>query len=87
VSERQAQALAELRCRREQDEQRDRDQVVAEFGGNPQAMADEILRYRNGLSLLAKGIDWMKLGAPFAMLPPGPLWKPKPEQVDDHHGH
>jgi len=77
-----AQNLAELRCRREQDEQRCRDQVIAESGGDLQAMADEILRYRCGLSLLAKGIDWMKSGAPFAMLPPGPLWKPKPEKVD-----
>jgi hypothetical protein len=77
--------LAELRHRREQDEQRDRDQVVAEFGGDPQAMADEILRLRHGMSLLAKGVDWVKSGAPFAMLPPGPLWKPKPEKADAHH--
>ena len=75
MRDRLAQNLAELRCRREQDEQRDRDQVIAVFGGDHQAMADEILRYRRGLSLLGQGINWMKSGAPFAMLPPGPHWK------------
>ena len=80
--ERLAQNFAELRCRREQDEQRDRDQVLAEFGGNLQAMADEILRYRRGLVQLADAIDLLQRGAPvFAILRPGPLWK---DGADEH---
>ena len=45
--------------------------MTVEFGGNPQAMADEILRLRYGLAQLAETIKWMKLGAPFVMMPPG----------------
>ena len=48
-----------------------RDQVTVEFGGNPQAMADEILRLRYILVQFAEAINWMKLGAPFVMLLPG----------------
>jgi hypothetical protein len=48
-------------------------------------MADEILRLRHGLARLAETIDWMKNGAPFAMILPGPYWKPKPEEGDVHH--
>jgi hypothetical protein len=47
-------------------------------------MADEILRLRYGLAQLAEAINWMKLGAPFVMMPPGPYRKSKPEQADDH---
>ena len=43
--------------------------MTVEFGGNPQAMADEILRLRYGLAQLAEA-NWMKLGAPFVMMPP-----------------
>ena len=57
--------------------------MTVEFGGNPQAMADEILRLRYGLAQLAEA-NWMKLGAPFVMMPPGPYRKSKPEQADDH---
>ena len=60
------------------------DQVTVEFGGNPPAMADEIPRLRYGLARLAEAINWMKLGAPFIMMPPGPYWKSKPEEADDH---
>ena len=65
-----AQNLAVHRQQREQEEHR-RDQVTVEFGGNPQAMADEILRLRYGLAQVAEAINWMKLGAPFVMLLPG----------------
>ena len=49
-----------------------------------QAMADEILRLRHGLARLAEAINWMKAGAPFGMIRPGPYWKPKSklEQAD-----
>jgi hypothetical protein len=81
--ERRAQEWAAFRRQRDFEEQQRRDQVLAEFGGDPQALAEEILRLRHGLSLLAKGIDWMKKSAPFAMIPPGPLWKPKSDGADD----
>jgi len=47
-------------------------------------MADEILRLRHGLARLAEAINWMKAGAPFGMIRPGPYWKPKSklEQAD-----
>jgi hypothetical protein len=81
--DRLAQNLTELRCRRERDEQRNRDQIVAEFGGNPQAMVDEILRYRRGLVQLVDAVDLMQRGAPFfAILRPG-LWKPNSDGADD----
>jgi hypothetical protein len=76
--------LVELRQQREQEEQRDRDQVVAEFGADPQRLADEILRHRHGLAQVAEAIEWMKKGAPFGMIRSGPYWKPKSEQA---HGH
>jgi hypothetical protein len=71
-----AQNLAELPRRMAQERTQNQDRVIAEFDGNLRAMADEILRYRRGLSLLGQGIDWMKSGAPFALLPPGSHWKP-----------
>jgi hypothetical protein len=58
-----------------QDEQRARDQVLAEFGGDPWGMVDEILRLRHGLAQLADAIEWMKEGAPFGVVPPGPHWQ------------
>jgi hypothetical protein len=54
------------------------------FGGDPQAMADEVLRLRDGLAQLGKAVDWLKRGAPCIVIPPGPLWKPKPEETDGH---
>jgi hypothetical protein len=81
------QKLAARRREREQEEQRDRDWVIAEFGSDAQMLAEEILRLRHGLALVAKAINWMKAVAPFAMIPPGPYWKPKPEEADVHDQH
>jgi hypothetical protein len=75
MRDRLEQNLAACRRQREQEEQQRRDQVVAEFGGDLNAMADEILRYRHGLAQVAEAIGWMKSGAPFAMIPPGPAMK------------
>jgi len=72
--------LAERRAEeRERQQERQRDQVLAEFGDDSWRMADEILRLRHGLAQLAEAIDWMKKGAPFGMIRPGPYWKPKSE--------
>jgi hypothetical protein len=77
----------EGRQRREQEKQQRRDRVVAEFGANPQIMADEILRLRAGLAQLGRAIDWLKRGAPCILIPPGPYWKPKSEDADVHDPH
>ena len=61
-------ALVELRQR----EQRDRDEVVAEFSGDSRAMADEILRHRHVLKHLAQALAWAAQGEPFGLIAPGP---------------
>jgi hypothetical protein len=45
-------------------------------------MADEILRYRQSLRLLAEAISWTDEGKLFALLPPGPLWRPRRASKD-----
>jgi hypothetical protein len=44
-------------------------------------MAAEILRYRHGVEQLTDAIDWIRQGAPFATVGPGPHWRPKPLPV------
>jgi hypothetical protein len=46
--------------------------------------ADEILKYRRVVGLLAKAIGWADAGAPFALIAPGPYWRPRrtPEMPD-----
>jgi hypothetical protein len=56
--------------------------VITEFdAGDPEAtmhaLADEIVRYRLALGLLAKAVGWASTGAPFGFFPPGPLWRPR----------
>jgi hypothetical protein len=70
------QRLLESARRRGQEEEQHRNTVVAEFRGDPQAMADEIRRLRRGLAQIAKAVEWAKQGAPFATIGPGPHWKP-----------
>jgi hypothetical protein len=82
--DRLVQRRAEYSEEREREEERRRNQVLAEFGDDSWRMADEILRLRHGLAQLADAIGWMKSGAPFAMISPGPLWKPKPEETDGY---
>jgi hypothetical protein len=89
AAERRAQHFAEFKREREQEEQERRDRVIAEFNGDPQAMATEILRCHS-LAQIADAIDWMRQGAPFITMGPGPHWKPKPVPVPNeerkHHG-
>jgi len=42
------------------------------------------MKFWYDLAQLAEAINWMKLGAPFVMMPPSPYWKSKPEGADDH---
>jgi hypothetical protein len=81
AAQRRAQHFAEFTREREQEERERRDQVIAEFGGDPQAMAAEILRCRHGLAQVSDALKWMQTGAPFVTLGPGPHWNPKPALV------
>jgi hypothetical protein len=60
-----AQRLMESARRRGQEDEQRRNTVVAEFRGDPQAMADEIRRLRLGLEQIADAVGWMREGAPF----------------------
>jgi hypothetical protein len=89
VSKQLAKRWAEQRRQREEEERRQRVTVITEFdAGDPEAtmhaLADEILKYRLAVRLLAKAIGWADAGAPFAIIPPGPYWRPKhtPEMPD-----
>ena len=67
-----AEQWAEHRRQRDEEERRQRVMVVTEFdAGAPDAtmhaLADEILKYRRALQLLAKAIGWADAGAPFAL--------------------
>jgi hypothetical protein len=42
------------------------------------ALADEILKYRRVLRLLAAAVGWADASAPFGLIAPGPLWRPPP---------
>jgi hypothetical protein len=41
------------------------------------ALADEILKYRRAVRLLANAIGWADAGAPFALIAPGRYWRPR----------
>ena len=73
---------AEHRRQREEEDRRQRVMVLTEFdAGDPEAtlhaLAGEILKYRQALRWLAAAIGWAEAGAPFAVLAPGPLWRPR----------
>jgi hypothetical protein len=52
--QRRTQHLTELRQEREREEQERRDKVIAEFNGDMQALADEILYHRRSRAQLAE---------------------------------
>jgi hypothetical protein len=61
--------------------------LITEFdAGDPEAtmhaLADEILKYRRAVGLLAKAIGWAGAGAPFALMAPGPRTRRTPEVPD-----
>ena len=56
--------------------------VITEFdAGEPEAtmhaMAEAILEYRRALQTLGRAVDLAKVGAPVAVIGPGPLWRPR----------
>jgi hypothetical protein len=71
----QAEQWAEHRRQCEEEERQSRVMVITEFdAGDPEAtlhaLADEILKYRRAVRLLAKAIGWAGAGAPFAIIAP-----------------
>ena len=73
---------AEYRRQCDEEERRQRVMVITEFyAGDPEAtlhaLADEILKYRRAVRLLAKAVGWADAGAPFALIAPGPRWRPR----------
>ena len=56
--------------------------------GDPEAtlhaMAEAILEYRRALRVLGRAVDLAKVGAPVALIGPGPGWRPRrtPETPD-----
>jgi len=84
----QAEQWAEHRRRRDEDERRQRVMVITEFdAGDPEAtmhaLAAEILEYRRAMRLLVEAIGWAGAGAPFALIAPGPHWRPRCSIDDD----
>jgi hypothetical protein len=88
--------LADLPRRMAEEDRQNQDQVIAEFGGDAAAMADEILCLRRGLKVIADAVGLAQKSAPVALIRPGPYWRPRAtgvpsresngEQVDGH-GH
>ena len=57
----------------DEEERRQRVTVIAEFDAGiseatMHALADEILKYRRAVRLLAKAVGWADVGAPFALI-------------------
>jgi hypothetical protein len=76
AKERRERQWAEWRQERELERQQQRDEVIREFSGDVNSLADEILWYRHCVTQIADAIGWTKLGAPFIALGPGAHWKP-----------
>ena len=87
AAERRAEQWAEHRRQREEEDRQQRVAVIAEFdAGEPEAtmhaLANEVLKYRLALRQLARAIGWADAGAPFGVLGPGPLWRPRGRTSD-----
>jgi hypothetical protein len=77
-----AEQWAEYWRQRDEAERQQRVMVITEFDAGDSeatmhALADEILKNRRALRLLAKAIGWADAGAPFALISPGPYWRPR----------
>jgi hypothetical protein len=46
-------------------------------------LAGEVLLLREQIGKLAEVVKFIQAGAPFAIIPPGPLWKPRRAQRKD----
>jgi hypothetical protein len=79
ASEQRAQHFTEHRRQREHEEQQRRDAVIAEFNGDLQALANEIVHYRHCVRQLADAVEWTKAGHWFIAFPPGPYRRSRTE--------
>ena len=59
-------------ARMAEEDRQNQDRILAEFGDDPRAMADEILRHRRVLKHLAQALAWAEQGEPFGLIAPGP---------------
>ena len=66
----------DLKQRRDEENQALVDEVIAEFGGNADAMAQEILYWRSRMRQLVDVVGKIESEEPFAIIGAGPLWKP-----------
>ena len=83
-----AEQWAEHRRQRDEEDRQQRVMVITEFdAGDPEAtmhaLAAEILEYRRAMRLLVEAIGWAGAGAPFALIAPGPHWRPRCSIDDD----
>jgi hypothetical protein len=52
------------------------DAVLAEFNGDVDRMAEEILYWRSRMKQIAKVVAKVQAEEPFAIIPAGPHWQP-----------
>jgi hypothetical protein len=60
-----------------EEDRQNQDRILAEFGGDPRAMADEILCLRRGLKVIVDAAGLAQRRAFVALLGPGPYWRPR----------
>jgi hypothetical protein len=72
-----AEVLARHREDREREDDARRNAVIAEFDGNVQALANEVIYLRRAIYEAAEALRWAQTRAPFAILGPGPHWQPR----------
>ena len=73
---RRARMAREWREQREQDDRARIDAVIAEFNGNVDAMAEELLYWRSRMKQIAEVVAKVQAEEPFAILGAGPHWQP-----------
>jgi hypothetical protein len=77
-----AAAAAEARERRDQENQAQVDDAIAEFGGDTDAagaltrMAEEILYWRRRIKWISAVVRKVETEEPFAIINAGPHWEP-----------
>src|SRR5215831_5207046 len=82
AAERRAEQWAEHRRQHDEEERQSRVMVITEFDAGDleatmHALAEAILEYRRALRVLGRTVDLAKVGAPVAVIGPGPSWRPK----------
>jgi hypothetical protein len=74
-----SEALARHREKREQR----RDRVIAEFDSDLRALADEVIYLRRVVDNVSEAVGLARAGAPFAVMGPGPHWRPGKQRSDN----